>query len=77
MKKKIAVTLDEDLVAFLDVQANGNRSEYLNTLLAQQRKLCLEAELIAALKDDFEDPDYQAEVAAWDSVAGDGIDALG
>jgi hypothetical protein len=77
MKQKIAFTLDKELVAFLDAQANGNRSEYLNALLAQQRKLCLEAELIAALKDDVEDPDYQREVTAWDSVAGDGIDALG
>jgi hypothetical protein len=77
MKQKIAVTLDEELVAFLDAQANGNRSDYLNTLLAQQRKQCREAELIAALKHDAEDPDYQAEVAAWDSVVGDGIDAEG
>jgi len=35
----------------------------------------LSAELIAA--SDVEDPDHQQEVAAWDSVAGDGIDALG
>ncbi len=77
MKQKIAVTLDEEVVVFLDAQAKGNRSDYLNTLLAQQRKLCLEAELIAALKNDAEDPDYQAEVVAWDSVAGDGIGAEG
>lgn len=77
MKQKIAVTLDEELVAFLDTQANGNRSDYLNSLLDRQRKLCLEAELIAALKDDIEDLDYQQEVVAWESVAGDGIDAVG
>jgi len=30
--------------------------------------------MIAALKQDAEDPEYQvAEIAAWDSVAGDGI----
>ena len=77
MKQKIAITLDEELVIFLDAQANGNRSDYLNSLLDRQRKLCLEAELIAALKDDVEDPDYQQEVAVWDSVAGDGVDAFG
>ena len=70
MKQKIAITLDEELVAFLDAQANGNRSDYLNSLLDRQRKLCEDAELIAALKDDVEDPDYQQEVAVWDSVAG-------
>jgi Arc/MetJ-type ribon-helix-helix transcriptional regulator len=77
MKQKIAVTLDEQLVAFLDAQANGNRSDYLNSLLARERKLFLEAELIEALKQEALDPDYQAEVAAWDGVAGDGIDAEG
>ena len=77
MKQKIAVTLDQEVVEFLDAQAKGNRSDYLNTLLTQQRKLYLEAELILALKNDAEDPDYQAEVAAWDSLAGDGIDAEG
>lgn len=59
----------------MDSQANGNRSDYLNKLLAQARKLCLEAELIEALKNDAVDPDYQAEVAVWDNVVGDGIDA--
>ena len=32
--------------------------------------------MIAALGHDMEDPEYQAEIAAWDCVAGDGIDAL-
>jgi hypothetical protein len=77
MKQKIAVTLEEDLVAFLDAQANGNRSSYLNSLLARERKKILAAELIAALQQDVQNPDYQAEIAAWDNVTGDGIDAEG
>jgi Arc/MetJ-type ribon-helix-helix transcriptional regulator len=77
MKQKIAVTLDEELVAFLDAQANGNRSDYLNSLLERERKQILEAELIAALQQDVQDPDYQAEIAAWDNVTGDGMDAEG
>ncbi|MEN8221235.1 MAG: hypothetical protein ABFS56_33775 [Pseudomonadota bacterium] len=35
----------------------------------------LEVEMIAALKQDAEDHVYQAEIMAWDSVVGDGIDA--
>jgi hypothetical protein len=35
----------------------------------------LEASMIAALKQDAEDQVYQAEIRAWDSVVGDGIDA--
>ena len=62
MKQKIAITLDEELVIFLDAQANGNRSDYLNSLLGRQRKLCLDAELIAALKDDVEDKKMLHEI---------------
>ncbi|CAA9574583.1 Prevent host death protein, Phd antitoxin [uncultured Synechococcales cyanobacterium] len=77
MKQKIAVTLDHDLVSFLDEQARGNRSEYLNALLVQKRQQTLEVEMIAALQQDNEDFAYQSEVAAWDAVAGDGLDAEG
>lgn len=75
MKQKIAITLDQELVNFLDSIANGNRSEYLNSLLSRERKQILETELIAALQQDLQDPDYQTEVAVWESVIGDGIDA--
>jgi Arc/MetJ-type ribon-helix-helix transcriptional regulator len=75
MKQKIAVTLDEELVTFLDAQAKGNRSEYLNALLARERKQTLETEIITALVQDAQDANYQAEIADWDSVVGDGIDA--
>jgi hypothetical protein len=37
MKKKIVVSLDKEVVAFLDTQAKGNRSKYINDLLTQQR----------------------------------------
>lgn len=77
MKQKITVSLDTELVAFLDSQGEGNRSDYLNCLLTRQRSAQLEAEMITALKQDMEDREYQAEIAAWDCVVGDGIDALG
>ena len=77
MKQKIAITLDQDLVSFLDVHGNGNRSDYLNSLLQQHREQILAQEMIAALQEDADDPDYQAEVKAWDSVAGDGLGAEG
>ena len=46
---------------------------HLQPTVTAQRKL--EAEMIAALKQDAEDHVYQAEIMAWDSVVGDGIDA--
>jgi hypothetical protein len=72
---KITISLEEETLQFLDRTANGNRSSYINLLLSQQRRQALEAEMIAALLKDAEDPDYLAEIALWDGIVGDGIDA--
>ncbi|NMF66257.1 type II toxin-antitoxin system MazE family antitoxin [Brasilonema octagenarum] len=72
---KVTITLEEDVLQFIDQQAQGNRSGYINALLTQHRRRILEAEMIAALKQDAEDSEYQAEIAAWDNVVGDGINA--
>jgi hypothetical protein len=76
MKSKIAITLDQDLIEFLDHQAT-NRSEYLNALLAEQRSKVLTQQIIVALQEDSEDPDYKTEIDLWDVVSGDGLDAEG
>lgn len=73
MEKKIVVSLDKEVVAFLDAQAKGNRSKYINDLLTQQRR----TELIAALKQNIKDPKYLVEIQAWDCVAEDGLDDTG
>jgi hypothetical protein len=75
MKQKIAITLDQDLLSFIDRQAQGNRSNYLNSLITQERRKILADEIIAALQEDSQDPAYQIEIAEWDRLAGDGIDA--
>lgn len=76
MKSKIAVSLDQELIEFLDAQAT-NRSEYLNGLLVEQRSKVLREQMIAALQADQADSEYQTELAAWDVVVGDGLDAEG
>lgn len=76
MKSKIALSLDQELIEFIDQQA-ANRSEYVNKLLIQQRSQLLREQMIMALQADLADPSYQAELAAWDGVVGDGIDAEG
>ncbi|WP_375473922.1 CopG family transcriptional regulator [uncultured Nostoc sp.] len=72
---KVTITLEEDILQFIDQYAQGNRSAYINTLLAEHRRQVLAAEMITALKQDAENTEYQAEIAAWDGVAGDGINA--
>jgi hypothetical protein len=75
MKQKIAITIDRELISFIDRQAQGNRSDYLNSLITQERRKILADEIIAALQADIQDPEYQAEIAEWDRLVGDGIDA--
>lgn len=79
MAKKVTITLDDEILDFIDRQAaasgnKANRSGYVNTVLAAHRRAVMEAEMITALKQDAEDPEYLAEIAAWDCVVGDGID---
>jgi Arc/MetJ-type ribon-helix-helix transcriptional regulator len=79
LAKKVTITLDDEIVAFIDKQAAStgdtpNRSGYVNSVLAKHRRAVLEAQMIAGLKADAEDPEYKAEVAAWDCVVGDGIE---
>ncbi len=74
---KVTITLEEDILKFIDQQAKGNRSAYINALLAEQRRKILETEIIAALQEDAKDLEYQNEISAWDNVAGDGINARG
>jgi hypothetical protein len=73
--QKVTISLESDLLEFVDQQANGDRDAYINSLLAAQRREILKQQLITALQEDISDPNYQAEVADWDSVAGDGLDA--
>ena len=72
-KQKIAVTLDESVIGFLDKMAEGNRSQYLNNLLKEHRNKVIEEELIASLSEETQDPQYQQEIQEWDGVVGDGI----
>lgn len=72
MKQKIAITIDQHLLAFVDLQAQGNRSDYLNSLLNKERKRTLEQEMITALQEDLQDPEYLTEIAEWDKLAVDG-----
>lgn len=63
MAKKVTITLDDDILTFIDRQtaASGevaNRSRYINSVLAAYRRATLETEMIAALQQDAADPEY-------------------
>lgn len=77
MKEKVTITLDTELIAFVDGRAQGNRSDYFNSLVRQHRQAVLKQQMIQALQEDAEDTNFQAEIVAWDGVVGDGLDAEG
>jgi hypothetical protein len=58
---KVTIILEEDILQFVDCHAQANRSAYINTLLAEHRRQISAAEMVTALKQDAEDPAYQAE----------------
>ena len=78
MGKKITISLDDEILVFVDKEASTrglpvNRSGYINAVLAAERSRRLELELIAAYTRDAQDPNWRQEAAEWDSLAGDGI----
>lgn len=77
MKEKVTITLDTELIAFVDDRAQGNRSDYFNSLILNHRQAVLKQQIIQGLQEDMEDADYQAEIDAWDGTVGDGLDAEG
>lgn len=79
MAKKVTITLDDEILAFIDKQAvddegKANRSAFINTILKEVRRRHLEEELKAGYQRDSQDPAYREEVALWDVVVGDGIE---
>jgi hypothetical protein len=75
--QKVTISLEDDILEFIDRHSQGDINTYISTLLSQHRQALLRADMIQALQEDAANPDYQAELVAWDSVAGDGIDAKG
>ena len=74
MAAKITISLDESLIEFIDQRTN-NRSKFISELLSQLKQKEFEAELEKAYIDQENDPEFQQEIAAWDCVAGDGLNA--
>ncbi|RUS95919.1 hypothetical protein DSM106972_089320 [Dulcicalothrix desertica PCC 7102] len=79
MVRKVTITLDDDVLAFVDKQASdsenqGNRSAFINTVLKELKKQRLQEELKAAYIQDSQDEAYRKEAAVWDITVGDGIE---
>ena len=74
MSKKVSITLDDEVLDFVDRLAS-NRSSFINDVLWQEKKRVFMKELEDAYKDQASDPELQEEISVWDIAVGDGLNA--
>jgi predicted transcriptional regulator len=74
MSKKVSITLDDEVLSFVDRLAS-NRSSFINDILWKEKRRILMKELEDAYKDQVNDPVLQEEISVWDVTAEDGLDA--
>lgn len=73
MAQKISITLDEEVLAFIDSQTK-NRSQLINQVFNNLKKQKALSELEAAYIEQSQDEDEIAEIKLWDVTIADGID---
>jgi Arc/MetJ-type ribon-helix-helix transcriptional regulator len=74
MSKKVSITLDDEVLDFVDRLA-GNRSSFINDVLWKEQQRIFMKELEDAYKDQVNDPEFQEEISVWDVTVGDGLNA--
>jgi metal-responsive CopG/Arc/MetJ family transcriptional regulator len=74
MSAKVSITLDEEVLEFVD-RSSQNRSQFINEILSKEQKRRFLKELEEAYTELAADPEYQAETELWNITVGDGIDA--
>lgn len=73
MTRKISITLDEEVLAFIDSQTK-NRSQLINQVFNNLKKQQALKELESAYIEQSQDKDEIAEIELWDTAIADGID---
>jgi len=74
MSKKVSITLDEEVLNFVDSRTN-NRSSFINDILLKEKKRIFIKELADAYKEQANDPTFQAEISVWDITVTHGLNA--
>jgi hypothetical protein len=74
MSKKVSITLDDEVLNFVDRLA-GNRSSFINDILWKEKRRIFMQELEDAYKEQVNDPMFQEEISLWDVTAEDGLNA--
>lgn len=74
MSKKVSITLDDEVLEFID-QLSSNRSSFINNVIQKEKQQLFLKELENAYIQQANDPEFQEEMAVWDVTVGDGLNA--
>ncbi len=74
MSKKVSITLDDEILNFVDRLAS-NRSSFINDILWKEKQRIFMKELENAYKEQANDPIFQEETSVWDITVEDGLNA--
>jgi Arc/MetJ-type ribon-helix-helix transcriptional regulator len=74
MSKKVSITLDDEVLQFVD-QHTRNRSSFINALLLEEKRRIFMQELAKAYEKQENDPDFHKEISTWEVTVDDGLDA--
>jgi predicted transcriptional regulator len=74
VSKKVSITLDDEVLSFVDRLAD-NRSSFINAILLKEKTRIFMEELANAYKEQVNDPVFQEEISMWDVTAEDGLNA--
>lgn len=74
MSKKVSITLDNEILSFVDRLAS-NRSSFINDILWKEMQRIFMKELEDSYKEQASDPMFQEEISVWDVIVDDGLNA--
>ena len=67
MSKKVSITLDDEVLDFVD-QLTSDRSSFTNDILLKEKRRVFIKELEDAYKEQANDPEFQEEISVWDAA---------
>jgi metal-responsive CopG/Arc/MetJ family transcriptional regulator len=74
MSKKVSITLDNEILSFVDRLAS-NRSSFINDILWKEMQRVFMKELEDAYREQANDLVFQEEISVWDITVEDGLNA--
>jgi hypothetical protein len=74
VSKKVSITLDDEVLEFVD-QLASDRSSCINNLLLKEKERIFMMKLANDYKEQSNELEFQEEVAAWNVTVSDGLNA--